>query len=185
MKKRIYITALAIVAVAIAAAGVALRRPTQRLRASERVEWGRGAIAAVTADVQNSGWLDAEVARLQSGPAHEQADLLPWVSERLILMSNGDWLVYRNICQKEDRRICDIFVARGFDGKWYYSTFHFCIGMVSLTFEVSQPADLSTFAKAYWLREFDGQAEHCLDRTWTGKEEWRLDWVNQSLQSDG
>lgn len=88
-----------------------------------------------------------------------------WLSERLIVMRNGDWLAYANICRKQDRHIYDLFLARGSDGQWYYSTYHFCIGMVVLRME-EQSDDLAGFAKMYYLRTFDGQSDECLQKTW-------------------
>jgi len=80
-------------------------------------------------------------------------------------MRNGDWLAYANICQKEDHRIRDLFLGRGSDGRWYYSTYHFCIGMVVLKME-EQSDDLAGFAKTYYLRPFDGHSDKCLQETW-------------------
>ena len=51
-------------------------------------------------------------------------------------MTNGAYLVYSQLCTKQNPRIHDIFIARGSDGKWYYSTFHFCIEMFTLRAEV-------------------------------------------------
>jgi hypothetical protein len=79
---------------------------------------------------------------------------------------NGEWLAYTNVCRKEDRHIHDLFLARGSDGRWYYSTYHFCIGMIVLRMEEQQPEDLAGFAKTYFLRTFDGQSDDCLQKTW-------------------
>ena len=87
------------------------------------------------------------------------------LTENLILATNGDWIVWASKCSKEDRRIHDIFVGRASDGKWYYSTFHFCNGKIVLMME-EQPANLGAFIQAYSLREFDGQSDECLGKTW-------------------
>jgi hypothetical protein len=87
-------------------------------------------------------------------------------------MTNGEYLVYAHIDAKEDGRIHDIFIARGSDGKWYYSTFHFCIGMVTLAAEVLGPGwngSISEFATAYSAHEFDGHSDECLKKTWPFK----------------
>ena len=80
-------------------------------------------------------------------------------------MRNGDWLAYANICQKEDSRIQDLFLGRGSDGRCYYSTYHFCKGMIGLKME-EQADDLVEFAKTYCLRQFDGHSDECLQKTW-------------------
>lgn len=80
-------------------------------------------------------------------------------------MGKGDWIAYTNICQKQDRRIEDLFIGRGSDGQWYYSTFHFCKGMLVLRGE-DRPEDLRSFAKGYFLRTFDGRSDESLRKTW-------------------
>lgn len=91
-----------------------------------------------------------------------------WISDRLLLMQDGDWLAYANICQKQDGRIRDLFLARGSNGSWYYSTYHFCKGMIVLRMD-GQPKDLPTFIERYYLRPFDGHSEECLQTTWPVK----------------
>jgi hypothetical protein len=83
-------------------------------------------------------------------------------------MKNGDWILYRSICTKQDRRIHDIFIGRASDGKWYYSTYHFCIGLVTLMM-MDQSENLPEFLKTYYLREFDGHSDKCLKKTWPTK----------------
>jgi len=97
--------------------------------------------------------------------AAEASDDASWLSERIIVTRKGEWLAYANSCQKQDGRIPDIFLARGSDGHWYYSTYHFCVGMVVLRME-DQPEDLAAFTKTYFLRTFDGQSDDCLQKTW-------------------
>ena len=80
-------------------------------------------------------------------------------------MKNGDWIAYASRCSKEDWRIRDIFIGRATDGKWYYSTFHFCRGMLTLRVE-DRPESLDKFITAYSLREFDGRSDECLKKTW-------------------
>lgn len=91
-----------------------------------------------------------------------------WISDRLILLQNGDWLAYASICQKQDNRIRDLFLARGSEGLWYYSTYHFCKGMIVLRMD-GQPKDLPSFIERYYLRQFDGHSEECLQTTWPVK----------------
>lgn len=106
------------------------------------------------------------MAELKKKGTDDSSDSDGWLSERLIVMRNGDWLAYTNICRKQDQHIYDLFLARGSDGQWYYSTYHFCIGMVALRMEEEQPDDLAGFAKTYYLRTFDGQSDECLQKTW-------------------
>jgi hypothetical protein len=57
----------------------------------------------------------------------------------------------------------DIFIAKGSDGKWYYTDFHFCVRMMVLN---DQPASLAEFKHRYFLAEFDGVSDAALERSW-------------------
>ena len=96
-----------------------------------------------------------------------------WLTDKLILMKSGEWLVYKSHCSKEEPHIVrDIFLAKGSDGKWYYSTFHFCVGMCVLRMEETQPPNLSAFVHEYNLREFDGHSDESLRLT----KSWPASW---------
>ena len=88
-----------------------------------------------------------------------------WISEDLIVMTNGQWMAYRNVCAKEEARIPDLFLGRGSDGHWYYSTYHFCVRMMNLTDVVGQPKSLMEFSRTCYLKEFDGHSDECLKDT--------------------
>jgi hypothetical protein len=90
----------------------------------------------------------------------------------LIVMTNGEWMAYSNVCRKKQRRIHDLFVGRGSDGKWYYSTYHFCIDMIVLRMDAIQgeaPGSLGEFTNKYFLREFESSSDDCLQKTWPVK----------------
>jgi hypothetical protein len=143
---------------------VAFPRPPS-LQSSARRAWKERSIADITARAADPSWPTKEVARLKPQSTNEPSDDASWLSERIIVTRKGEWLAYANSCQKQDGRIPDIFLARGSDGHWYYSTYHFCIGMVVLRME-EQPEDLATFAKTYFLQTFDGKSDDCLQKTW-------------------
>src|SRR5258705_13844255 len=87
-----------------------------------------------------------------------------WVGTNLLVMTNGDWLLYQNNCVKEPSHLHDLFLARGSDGKWYYSTFHFCVDMIVLRAgmwadQPDAPGSLAEFVKTYAVREFDGKSD--------------------------
>lgn len=128
-----------------------------------RRAWKDKAITEISSRTTNSAWIDTELVRLKAVGTNDPDDSDGWLSPQLIVMKNGDWLAYANVCQKEDRRIRDLFLGRGSDGRWYYSTYHFCKGMIVLRME-NQPEDLAKFVAAYYLREFDGHSDECLER---------------------
>jgi hypothetical protein len=135
------------------------------LRSRARRAWKQKAIAEIAARVADPKRLGIELGRLNAQARANPDEEGLWLSDRLMVMRKGDWLAYANICQKEDWRIHDLFLARGSDGQWYYSTYHFCIGMVVLRVE-EQPDSLAGFVKAHYLRPFDGRSDECLQKTW-------------------
>jgi hypothetical protein len=104
-----------------------------------------------------------EIELMKATPLESEWDT--WISEGLIVMTNGQWVAYRNVCEKEAERIPDLFLGLGSDGRWYYSTYHFCVGMINLKDVMSQPKSLAEFSKTYYLREFDGHPDECLKDT--------------------
>ena len=115
--------------------------------------------------------LESEIARLGSSFTATRGDSDPWIGDGVLVMRNGDWIACESICRKENSRIHDLFIGRGSDGKWYYSTFHFCSGKIVLHAE-EQAESLARFADAYWLVPFDGRSDDGLGATWTGGEPW-------------
>lgn len=162
VKRPLLIAGGCVVLVALAITAVAIRYMPS---SSARREWKDRAIADISTRVANSAWVSNELAHLKTRGDNHPSDSDGWLSERLIVMRNGDWLAYANLCQKQDSRIRDLFLGRGSDGRWYYSTYHFCKGMVVLKME-EQSDDLAGFAKTYYLRQFDGHSDECLQKTW-------------------
>ena len=110
---------------------------------------------------------------LASGSANEGNTIIsePWLSERMMLMKSGEWLVYRSHCHKEEpRNVEDICIAKASNGRWYYTTCHFCVRMIGLLMlqgnqEEEQPKDLAWFLNNYQFKEFDGRSNECLKTT--------------------
>lgn len=133
--------------------------------ASARKAWKEKSLVEISSLAADPMWASNHIAEMKKNPGSDEDNSDRWLSDRLILMRNGDWLAYANICQKQDSRIRDLFLARGSDGQWYYSTYHFCKGMVVLKME-DQAADLPAFTRTYCLRSFDGHSDECLQKTW-------------------
>jgi hypothetical protein len=136
-----------------------------------RREWAEAAIHQIKQQTADTERLTAEVERLRQATSTTRPAYAAWVGDQVLIMANGDWIACRSICIKEKQRIPDLFIGLGSDGRWYYSTFHFCIGKVNLLGQ-RQPKDLAAFADAYWLRPFDGQAKLALDVTWKPGAPW-------------
>jgi len=130
-----------------------------------RREWKDAAVAALAKQASDTAWVAKETTAVKAKLGAQGEDDGGWFSSTLLLMKNGDWIAYASRCGKEDWRIRDIFIGRASDGKWYYSTFHFCRGMLTLRVE-DRPESLAKFITAYSLREFDGLSDECLKKTW-------------------
>ena len=171
MKKKIFLgVSLAVVMLALVVLGQRVRESIShhsQLYSRPRKAWKELALVPIARLATDRTWLTNEVAKVKASPSQEA---LPWLPENLILMQNGEWLVYTNICNKEDARLHDLFIAKGSNAKWYYSDFHFCIRMISLeVLGVDQPANLQQFIDDYSVRNFDGRSDECLQESWDRK----------------
>ncbi len=88
-----------------------------------------------------------------------------WMDGKVIFNEDGSWLAYRSRCHKQDPKVYDLFISKASDGRWYYSTYHFCIDAIVLG-ENGQPASLADFKEDYFLAEFDGKSDEALKPTW-------------------
>lgn len=133
-------------------------------RLSVQAEWKAEAVRRISRLSSDAQWIAQSKADLAKIRMPDDPFETP-KSADMILLKNDEWLVYRSIAGKEDWRFDDLFIAKGSDGKWYYSTFHFCIGLVVLNMH-PQVDSLEQFRKAYFLREFSGDPASPMPRTW-------------------
>jgi hypothetical protein len=92
-----------------------------------------------------------------------------WVSDNVLLMTNGEYLVYASRHGFNSGFVDHLFLAHGSDGKWLYSTYHFCNQMVGALGDPA-PGSIVEFKKTYAAREFDGKSDDCLNKTWPMEE---------------
>ena len=174
-KRRITILVLVICALTGWVVAVSVLAKGDRLHAKPRREWKEQAIAVIERRMTDRPTLQLEIDGVTKTSAATRPAPDSWAGENVLVMKNGDWIAYESICSKEDSRIHDLFIGRGSDGKWYYSTFHFCVGMTTLRqTEEWQPESLAQFANAYLLVPFDGRSDESLKETWTGVEAYGL-----------
>jgi hypothetical protein len=134
------------------------------LTSVERRHWKAGAIREIARHTSNANQIADELAVLKTNATNSE-DYEAWLSDHLILMKNGEWLCFANACAKEESAIHDLFLAKGSNGTWYYSTFHFCVRMLNLK-AADQPESIAEFLQTYSVHAFDGQSEECLKSTW-------------------
>jgi hypothetical protein len=163
-----WIVVVAISAVVLAAVVVLVWPVIDPLHARGRREWAARAIAMVEARANDKAWLERELATVKRSVASRLSEG-GWMSDGLLLAKDGQWMICESVCAKEQKAGVwkDLFVGKGSDGRWYYSTFHFCVGKCVLIIE-PQPETLKEMVDGYWMVPFDGKVEHCLEETWTG-----------------
>jgi len=91
-----------------------------------------------------------------------------WTGESVLVMTNDEFLVYASRHGFNSGFVDHLFLAHGSDGRWYYSTFHFCNSMAGARFD-EPPSSIAEFASRYAAREFDGKSDVCLQHTWPEK----------------
>lgn len=88
-----------------------------------------------------------------------------WTHDHVLLMTNDQFLVYAFRHGFNNGFVDHLFLAHGSDGRWYYSTYHFCNGMAGVASD-DPPGSIAEFATKYAAREFDGKSDECLKHTW-------------------
>jgi hypothetical protein len=127
------------------------------------------AIARIDSLFRDKAWVSEQVKKADSSG--------DWITGDFMLLGSGEWLVYYSRCSKEDSQATssyDMFIARGSNGKWYFSTWHFCIRLMNLTSD-GRPESLADFELACYLKEFDGISKNCPQSTWPFKDELRIE----------
>lgn len=137
-----------------------------RLDSPARRHWKDNALAELQQRLRDPAAITIETRQLNASIGQSG---IPgnWDKGDLLAMQNGEWIVCRNICRKENALVRDLFVGYASDGRWYYSTFHFCRNRIVLQIEF-QPKSLNDFIDGYYLKSFDGVSDDCLQETWTG-----------------
>lgn len=131
------------------------------LTSAARVKWRDEAIAYVKEKSVDEYWIAEQkgvIAKIDRPEGN-------WFTADMLCFRNGEWMVCRSICNKQNAAIKDLFIGYGSDGKWYYSTFHFCVDKCVLDIQ-SQPESLAKFVDSYWLVAFDGHSNDSLRKTW-------------------
>lgn len=120
----------------------------------KRTSWGRDAIAQLHSTVTN--------ASSHAGiPGHEPG---AWITDSMLLMTNGQNLAYR-FRHGSEALVPRLFLARDSDGHWWYSSFHFCNGMLMIRGE-DAPGSVTDFAHRFRLRQFNPLSDDWTSPTW-------------------
>ncbi len=88
-----------------------------------------------------------------------------WAHERVLLMKDGDYIIFANRHGANNGFVDHLFLGHSSDGRWLYSTYHFCNSMAAVLID-NPPASIAEFERRYAVREFDGKSDLCLQHTW-------------------
>jgi hypothetical protein len=128
----------------------------------EREVWKDQALARIARTSMTNEEILAEIGQMK----HPTPGLdFGWTHEHVLLMTNDEFLVYAFHHGFNNGFVDHLFLAHGSNGRWYYSTYHFCNGMAGVLRD-DPPGSIAEFTSRYGVREFDGSSAVCLQHTW-------------------
>lgn len=131
-----------------------------------RTDWKTAALARLSALSLTNEDVSRELESLERnrGVGEHQE----WAGVQVVLMTNNEFLVYASRHGLNSGFVDHLFLAHGSNGRWYYSTYHFCNNMAGVRFE-DPPGSLAEFSTRYAAHEFDGKSDVCMQHTWPEK----------------
>lgn len=132
----------------------------------QRAEWKTTTLAQLSSAEITDPLVQSELVSLTGDSTNNS---FSWAGQRVIKLTNGEFLVYAFWHGQNAGFVDHLFLAHGSDGQWYYSSYHFCQQLTGIRF-FPRPLSIADFADKYALREFDGKSDVCLQRTHTGSE---------------
>ena len=92
--------------------------------ARERAQWKGPILERLAALTITNETVRQELEALKAGPTSNMH--LGWTHDNVLLMTNGEYIVYAYRHGRNSGFVDHLFLGRGSDGRWLYSTFHFC-----------------------------------------------------------
>jgi len=134
-----------------------------RNQARRRAGWSRAAIQQIASLSITNEPLSGELAELRAGGDGR----ISWAAPHLLLMTNGEYLAFASFHGHNAGPPPHLLIAHGSDGRWYYSSYHFCNEMAGVSGD-EPPGSIAGFASRYFARPFDPAGGDCLAPTWEG-----------------
>ena len=135
--------------------------------AHARAQWKGPTLASLALLSITNELIRRELDQLKAGPT-PNIDFR-WAHDHVLLMTNGEYIIYASRHGANSGFVDHLFLGHGSDGRWLYSTYHFCSLMAGVRGD-DPPGSITEFAKRYAAREFDGESDECLQHTWPVKE---------------
>ena len=127
-----------------------------------RAEWMERTLPELAMASFTNASVQKEIEQLRVTIRKESLD---WTGSKVLLMTNGEALLNAFRHGANNGWPDHLFLARGTDGGWYYSTYHFCNHMAGVSSD-DPPGSIATFTNRYAARRFDGKSRECLSHTW-------------------
>jgi hypothetical protein len=133
----------------------------------ERAQWKGPTLERLAGLSITNEEIRRELDELKAGPK-PNIDLC-WTDDQVLLMTNGEYIIFAFRHGANNGFVDHLFLGHGSDGRWLYSTYHFCNRMAAVRVD-DPPGSIAEFAKRYSAREFDGKSDECLQHTWPLKQ---------------
>ena len=140
-------------------AGWLLKHKAERARA----RWKAPALERLAGLSLTNEEVRRELDELKGRP--KTGDLVDWTRADVLLMTNGEYIIYAFRHGANSGFVDHLFLGHGSDGRWLYSTYHFC-GMMAGVAGDDPPGSIKEFSERYSARTFDGKSDDCLRHTW-------------------
>lgn len=127
----------------------------------ERSDWKAATLPKLASLSVTNDEIRRELEILKTGAGEHRE----WAGDHVLLMANGEYLIYGFRHGLNNGFVDHLFLAHGSDGRWFYSTYHFCNSMAGARFDEA-PASIEDFATKYSARAFDGKSDEALLHTW-------------------
>jgi hypothetical protein len=134
---------------------------THRQYERDRSNWKSATLPRLASRSATDDNIRQELETLKTGAGERRE----WAGDHVLLMTNGEYLIYAFRHGFNNGFVDHLFLAHGSDGRWFYSTYHFCNSMVGVRFD-DPPGSINEFATKYSAREFDGKSDEALRHTW-------------------
>ena len=131
--------------------------------AGERAAWKGPTLERLAGLSITNEVIRRELDELKAGPK-PNIDF-GWAHDQVLLMTNGDYIVFASRHGTNNGFIDHLFLGHASDGRWLYSTYHFCNMMATVRSD-DPPGSIAEFERRYSVREFDGKSDVCLQHTW-------------------
>jgi hypothetical protein len=129
----------------------------------ERAQWKGPTLERLAGLSVTNEEIRRELDELKAGPKPNIN--MGWTDDQVLLMTNGEYIIFAFRHGANNGFVDHLFLGHGSDGRWLYSTYHFCNRMAAVGAD-EPPGSIAEFAKKYSVREFDGKSDECLQHTW-------------------